>query len=98
MICPDIIEAIEAVDSLNVDYYDATQDEERLPFDFVYATYWYGIKYFDETVWDDGDYGVDTKDIEDADGNCIGEEREPILDCVTRRVRLIQEITGRFKL
>lgn len=95
---PDMTQAIEAVDELNRLYYDFTKDEERLPFTFVYASYWMGIKYFDDVVWDDTDNDVNTKEIEDADGNHIGEERESILDCVTRRVKDIHKIIRKFKI
>ena len=94
----DTKNAMECVEVLNTLYYEQTKDEERLPFSFVYTNFWKGIKYFDETVWDDCDYDTDTKDILDKEDNYIGQEVESIYDCVKRRVLEIHKITRKFKL
>lgn len=94
-------EAIACVEELNDLYYEQTKDEERMPFEFIYTNYWMGIKYFDETVWDDQDNDVDQinidpyQEFDDPDPDPI---YEPILDCVKRRVKKIHEITREFKL
>jgi hypothetical protein len=97
MISPDVEKAIDAVDELNSLYYDCTKDEERLPFSFVYASYWMGIKYNDEVVWDDCDMAVNSTEITDEVGNYIGEDYETILDCITCRVKDIHKIVRKFK-
>jgi hypothetical protein len=87
-----INEATACVDELNNLYYDQTLDEEKVPFDFLYATHYMCIKYNDEIIWDNQDMPADYADPEDDDCDV----REPILDCVRKRVRHIHEIIRKF--
>lgn len=80
-------EAMEAVDTLNEEYYNQTADEERTPFSFIYAGWWMCIKYLDECIW------ANDSDERDYVGNG---EYEPLLDCLKRRVRNIHCVLSKF--
>lgn len=87
-----ICEAMATVSFMNSRFYDKTHDDTRLPFEFVYADYWMGIKYNNEIVWDNQDWDVNSYEID-------GEEVEDsIQECVINRVAEIICVFSKFKL
>jgi hypothetical protein len=94
---PDQIkEACEVVDELNSLYFDQTEDENNVPFDFVYSTYWMGIKMFDVLLWDSEDYGAERIDNEDEEGD--DEMYESLYSCVMRRATELSVKMHKFTL
>lgn len=87
-----ICEAMSVVSKFNDRYYHKTQDDTRLPFEFVYCDMWMGIKYNDEIVWDNQDYDVNSYEIDDE------EFQDTIEECVINRVIEIQNIFAKFKI
>lgn len=76
-----VTEAIELVDKLNFEYFDKTNNEECVPFAFVYGSYWYGISYLHERnfIWDSEDNNREWIDKKN--------EYEPLEKCVRRRIK-----------
>jgi hypothetical protein len=94
-------EIIIVVDHFNGKWFELTKDEERLPFEYVYASHWQGIKFFDDIIWDDEDYDVEYKNNEALEGFFDTDpepEYETIYECIERRVNAFTDLIRNFKL
>jgi hypothetical protein len=84
------LDAIRAVDELNEEYFQQTNDESNAPYGFHYYSVDMGITFFDQTVWDNVDNNVKYQD---------GIYREEtIKECVIRNVRKFQKKIKLVKL
>lgn len=92
----ETLEAMEVVDTLNDKWVDMLTVDEYYsePFTFVYGTEWKCIKFFDETMWDNLDYGCEYLNRFEDDE----EELESIYTCVVRRVKEHLNLIKRFEL
>lgn len=95
-----IEESINAIDTLNQDYYKSTKDENNIPFTLLYCGGYIDylcIKFDNEVLWDNQDFDRESHEIYDEDDNYIGDEFEPIIDCVIRRFKEYQKLITKVK-